>query len=80
MDAESGRDDHRDREGGEREPLGHRVREDWAAIAQNNVEVMRNGIGAWNCNDRDAWLAVFAPEAEWHTAGRFADRGGLPRT
>jgi ketosteroid isomerase-like protein len=40
-----------------------------------NVEVMRAGIDAWNRDDRDGWLAVFAPEAEWHTTGRFADRG-----
>jgi ketosteroid isomerase-like protein len=36
---------------------------------------MRAGIDAWNRNDRDDWLAVFAPEAEWLTTGRFADRG-----
>jgi uncharacterized protein (TIGR02246 family) len=36
---------------------------------------MREGIDAWNRNDRDGWLAVFAPEAEWLTTGRFADQG-----
>ena len=44
-------------------------------MSRGNVEVMREGIDAWNRNDRDEWLAVFAPDAEWHTSGRFADRG-----
>jgi ketosteroid isomerase-like protein len=45
------------------------------SISDKNVEVMRRGIDAWNRDDRDEWLAVFAPDAEWHTTGRFADRG-----
>jgi ketosteroid isomerase-like protein len=44
-------------------------------VSQENVEVMREGIDAWNRDDRDEWLAVFAADAEWHTTGRFADRG-----
>jgi ketosteroid isomerase-like protein len=44
-------------------------------MSRENVEVMRRGIDAWNRADRDEWLAVFAPEAEWHTTGRFADQG-----
>jgi ketosteroid isomerase-like protein len=44
-------------------------------MPQENVEVMREGIDAWNRDDLDGWLAIFAPEAEWHTTGRFADRG-----
>jgi uncharacterized protein (TIGR02246 family) len=44
-------------------------------MSRENVEVMREGIEAWNRGDRDAWLAVFAPDAQWHTTGRFADRG-----
>jgi ketosteroid isomerase-like protein len=44
-------------------------------MSQENVEVMRDGIDAWNRSDREGWLAVFAPGAEWHTTGRFADRG-----
>jgi ketosteroid isomerase-like protein len=44
-------------------------------MSQGNVEVMREGIAAWSRNDLDEWLAVFAPDAEWHTTGRFADRG-----
>ena len=37
------------------------------------------GIDAWNRGDLDGWLAGFAPEAEWHTTGLFADRGRLSR-
>jgi ketosteroid isomerase-like protein len=44
-------------------------------MSEENVEIVRRGIAAWNRDDRDGWLAVFAPEAEWHTTGRFADRG-----
>jgi ketosteroid isomerase-like protein len=44
-------------------------------MSQENVEAVRRGIDAWNRADLDGWLAVFAPEAEWHTTGRFADRG-----
>jgi ketosteroid isomerase-like protein len=33
-----------------------------------------SGSPSWS-DDRDEWLAVFAPDAEWHTTGRFADRG-----
>ena len=44
-------------------------------MSRDNAEVMRAGIDAWNRDDRDGWLAVFAPEAEWRTTGRFADRG-----
>jgi ketosteroid isomerase-like protein len=44
-------------------------------VSQVNVQVMRGGIDAWNRADRDGWLSVFAPEAEWHTTGQFADRG-----
>jgi ketosteroid isomerase-like protein len=44
-------------------------------MSEENVEVMRRGIDAWNRGDRDGWLAAFSPEAEWHTTGRFADQG-----
>jgi ketosteroid isomerase-like protein len=45
------------------------------AMSEENVEVVRRSIDAFNRGDRDAWLADFAPEAEWHTTGRFADSG-----
>jgi ketosteroid isomerase-like protein len=44
-------------------------------MSQENVENMRRVIDAWNRGDRDEWLAGFAPEAEWHTTGLFADEG-----
>jgi hypothetical protein len=49
-------------------------------ISEQNVHVMRRGIDAWNRDGHGEWLAVFAPEAEWHTTGRFADRGVYRRT
>jgi ketosteroid isomerase-like protein len=44
-------------------------------MSQENVEVVRRSIDAFNRGDRDTWLADFAPEAEWQTTGRFADAG-----
>jgi len=44
-------------------------------MSQENVENMRRVIDAWNRGDRDEWLAGFAPAAEWHTSGLFADEG-----
>ncbi len=44
-------------------------------MSQENLEIARRGIDAVNRGDRDEWLAGFAPDAEWHTTGRFADEG-----
>jgi ketosteroid isomerase-like protein len=44
-------------------------------MSQENVENVRRGIDAWNRGDLDEWLGGFAPEAELHTTGRFADQG-----
>jgi ketosteroid isomerase-like protein len=44
-------------------------------MSQEKVERFRRWMDAWNRGDLDGWLAGFAPEAEWHTTGRFADRG-----
>ncbi len=44
-------------------------------MSQENVEIVRRGIDAWNRGDRDETLAAYAPDVEWHTTGRFADRG-----
>jgi ketosteroid isomerase-like protein len=44
-------------------------------MSQENVETARRSIDAWNRGDLDGWLACFAPEVEWHTTGRFVDRG-----
>jgi ketosteroid isomerase-like protein len=50
-------------------------RDTWRAMSQENVEVVRHWIDAGNRADLDRWLSCFAPDAEWHTSGRFADRG-----
>jgi ketosteroid isomerase-like protein len=44
-------------------------------MSRENVENVRRGIDAWNRGDLDEWLDGFAPEAELHTTGRFADQG-----
>jgi ketosteroid isomerase-like protein len=44
-------------------------------MSQENVELVRRWIDAGNRADLDGWLSGFAPDAEWHTSGRFADRG-----
>jgi ketosteroid isomerase-like protein len=44
-------------------------------MSEENIENVRRGIDAWNRADLDEWLAGFAPDAELHTTGRFADRG-----
>ena len=44
-------------------------------MSQENVENVRRAIDAWNRGDLDEWLGCFAPEAELHTTGRFADQG-----
>jgi ketosteroid isomerase-like protein len=44
-------------------------------MSQENVEITLRGIDAVNRGDRDEWLSGYAPEAEWHTTGRFADQG-----
>jgi ketosteroid isomerase-like protein len=44
-------------------------------MSEENVENVRRGIDAWNRGDLAEWLASFAPEAELHTTGRFADEG-----
>jgi ketosteroid isomerase-like protein len=44
-------------------------------VSEENVEIVRRWIDAGNRADLDGWLSGFAPEGEWHTSGRFADRG-----
>jgi ketosteroid isomerase-like protein len=44
-------------------------------MSEENVEIVRRWIDAGNRADLDGWLSGFAPDAEWHTSGRFADRG-----
>ena len=38
-------------------------------MSQEDVEVVRNGIAAWNQRDADLWLSYAAPEIEWLPAG-----------
>lgn len=45
------------------------------AMSEENVEVVRGWIEAQNRADLEGWLSRFASEAEWHTSGRFVDRG-----
>ena len=44
-------------------------------MSEENVEITRGAIDAVNRADLDEWLSGFAPEAEWHTTGKFADQG-----
>jgi ketosteroid isomerase-like protein len=43
------------------------------AMSQENVEIVRRSLDAWNRGDLDELLAGFAPEVEFHTTGLFAD-------
>jgi ketosteroid isomerase-like protein len=38
-------------------------------VSQENVEIVRNGIAAWNQRDAELWLSYAAPEIEWLPAG-----------
>jgi ketosteroid isomerase-like protein len=38
-------------------------------MSQENVEIMRSGIAAWNRRDAQLWLTYAAPEIEWVPAG-----------
>jgi ketosteroid isomerase-like protein len=44
-------------------------------MSEENVEITLRGIDAVNRGDLNDWLTGYAPEAEWHTTGRFADQG-----
>ena len=44
-------------------------------MSQENLEVLRRMVDAFNRGDRDAALIGYAPDVEWHTTGRFADEG-----
>src|SRR6187551_468688 len=39
------------------------------AMSQENVEIVRQGIEAWNQHDADLWLSYAAPDVEWLPAG-----------
>ena len=38
-------------------------------MSQENVELVRRGIAAWNRRDLDAWLSFATPDIEWMPAG-----------
>src|SRR5438309_8184582 len=38
-------------------------------MSQADVEIVRQGIAAWNRRDADLWLTYAAPEIEWVPAG-----------
>jgi ketosteroid isomerase-like protein len=38
-------------------------------MSNENVEIVRNGIAAWNRRDAELWLTYAAPEIEWVPAG-----------
>jgi ketosteroid isomerase-like protein len=40
-----------------------RLRDTARAMSQENVELVRRAIGAWNRRDLKAWLDSFHPEA-----------------
>lgn len=44
-------------------------------MTQTNIEIVRRSIEAFNRGDRTGTLADYAPGAEWHTTGVFADDG-----
>jgi hypothetical protein len=46
------------------------------AMSQENVEIVRRGIDAWNRADLDDWLAAFTPEASGARC-RTRSRSGL---
>src|SRR5215211_4199227 len=37
-------------------------------MSQENVEVVRRALEAWQRDDLDAWLTAYDPAIEWHTA------------
>ena len=48
-------------------------------MSQENVEIVREGIEAWNQRDADLWLRNAAPDVEWMPAGPAAVEGTVYR-
>jgi ketosteroid isomerase-like protein len=38
-------------------------------MSRENVEIVRNGVAAWNRRDAQLWLTYASPEIEWVPAG-----------
>jgi ketosteroid isomerase-like protein len=37
-------------------------------VAQANVDIVRRGLEAWQCDDFEAWLSGIDPDVEWLAA------------
>jgi ketosteroid isomerase-like protein len=48
-------------------------------MSQENVEIVRKVIEAWNQHDADLWLSYASPEIEWMPAGPAAVEGAVYR-
>lgn len=48
-------------------------------MSQENAEVVRDGIVAWNRRDAQLWLSYAAPEIEWLPAGPAAVESAVYR-
>ena len=44
-------------------------------MSQENLETVRRIVDAWDRDDLDEAFAYLTAEVEFHTSGRFADRG-----
>jgi ketosteroid isomerase-like protein len=42
-------------------------------MSQENVEVVRQSLKAWQRDDLDKWLSTLDPEVEWHSAERLVE-------
>ena len=45
-------------------------------MSQENVELVRRGLQAFNERDIDAWLGCFTEDVEWRLIGGFGDLMG----
>jgi ketosteroid isomerase-like protein len=45
-------------------------------VSQENVQLLRRGIKAWNAGDIDALLELLDPDVEWTFSDRFPDAIG----
>jgi ketosteroid isomerase-like protein len=48
-------------------------------MSQENVEIVRKLLEAWNEHDAELWLSYAAPEIEWMPAGPAAVEGAVYR-
>jgi len=48
-------------------------------MSEENVEILRGAIGAFNRGDPEAWVAVLAPEFEYTASGAVVGIGGTYR-